>query len=384
MEENEKTLEEVKSEDTVVQKPQQEEKVKPDFSKFESKDDESVYKVDLTKTKNEGNADTEQEAADVVTDEQTEALQEVVEEVSSEQTAVQNEEPVVEEVKEEIKQTSKTGNDLPEGLDNLVSFMKETGGTVEDYVSLNTDYSEMDNMTALQEYYKRTKPHLSLDEINFLMEDSFSFDEEIDEEKEIKRKKLALKEQVANAKQYLEDQKSKYYTEIKTNNSLTDEQQKAVDFFNRYQKESEENQRTISERSLKFQEKTNGLFNEEFKGFKFNLGEKSFRFNVRNTDQVKETQSDINNFVKKFLDDDGNLTNAEAYHKSLYTAMNADAIAKHFYEQGKADAVKDSVANAKNIDMAPRQSLNDGVEIGGLKYRVLGDNSDSLKFKVKK
>ena len=135
---------------------------------------------------------------------------------------------------------------------------------------------------------------------------------------------------------------------------------------------------------MKFQEKTNGLFNEEFKGFKFNLGEKSFRFNVRNTDQVKETQSDINNFVKKFLDDDGNLTNAEAYHKSLYTAMNADAIAKHFYEQGKADAVKDSVANAKNIDMAPRQSLNDGVEVGGLKYKVLGDNSDSLKFKIKK
>ena len=383
MEENEKTLEEVKSEDTVIQEPQQKE-VKPDFSKFESKDEESVYKVDLTKTKNESNADTEQEATDVVTDEQTEALQEVVEEVSSEQTAVQNEESVVEEVKEEIKQTSKTGNDLPEGLDNLVSFMKETGGTVEDYVSLNTDYSEMDNMTALQEYYKRTKPHLSLDEINFLMEDSFSFDEEIDEEKEIKRKKLALKEQVANAKQYLEDQKSKYYTEIKTNNSLTDEQQKAIDFFNRYQKESEENQRTIGERSLKFQEKTNGLFNEEFKGFKFNLGEKSFRFNVRNTDQVKETQSDINNFVKKFLDDDGNLTNAEAYHKSLYTAMNADAVAKHFYEQGKADAVKDSVANAKNIDMAPRQSLNDGVEVGGLKYRVLGDNSDSLKFKIKK
>ena len=383
MEENEKTLEEVKSEDTVIQEPQQKE-VKPDFSKFESKDEESVYKVDLTKTKNESNADTEQEATDVVTDEQTEALQEVVEEVSSEQTAVQNEESVIEEVKEEIKQTSKTGNDLPEGLDNLVSFMKETGGTVEDYVSLNTDYSEMDNMTALQEYYKRTKPHLSLDEINFLMEDSFSFDEEIDEEKEIKRKKLALKEQVANAKQYLEDQKSKYYTEIKTNNSLTDEQQKAIDFFNRYQKESEENQRTIGERSLKFQEKTNGLFNEEFKGFKFNLGEKSFRFNVRNTDQVKETQSDINNFVKKFLDDDGNLTNAEAYHKSLYTAMNADAIAKHFYEQGKADAVKDSVANAKNIDMAPRQSLNDGVEVGGLKYRVLGDNSDSLKFKIKK
>jgi hypothetical protein len=126
------------------------------------------------------------------------------------------------------------------------------------------------------------------------------------------------------------------------------------------------------------------LFNEEFKGFEFNVGEKNFRFNVKNRDQVKETQSDINNFVKKFLDKDGNLTNADAYHKSLYTAMNADAVAKHFYEQGKADAIKDSVSSAKNIDMAPRQSLNDGVEAGGLKYRVLGDNSDSLKFKIKK
>ena len=369
MEENENTLEEVKSEETVAQEPKTEEPKAPqDFSKFESKDDESVYKVDMSASINEDK---------VAEEPAVEAIEEVTEEVEQPK-------PAVEDVDTEVKETSKTSNDLPEGLDNLVSFMKETGGTVEDYVSLNTDYSEMDNMTALQEYYKNTKPHLSLDEINFLMEDSFSFDEDLDEEKEIKRKKLALKEQVANAKQYLEDQKSKYYTEIKTNNSLTDEQQKAVDFFNRYQKESEENQRTISERSLKFQEKTNGLFNEEFKGFKFNLGEKSFRFNVRNTDQVKETQSDINNFVKKFLDNDGNLTNAEAYHKSLYTAMNADAVAKHFYEQGKADAIKDSVSSAKNIDMAPRQSLSDGVETGGVKYRVLGDDSNSLKFKIKK
>ena len=105
---------------------------------------------------------------------------------------------------------------------------------------------------------------------------------------------------------------------------------------------------------------------------------------MKNADQVRETQSDINNFVKRFLDDSGNLTDAKGYHKPLYTAMNADAIAKHFYEQGRADAIKNSVSNAKNIDMSPRQSMNDGIEVGGVKYRVLGDDSNSLKFKIKK
>jgi len=367
-EKKEPIVEEIQQETPeAVEQPKEE--VKQDFSKFESKDDDSVYKVDLSTPKIEEPA----------VEEPTEALKEVVEEVK----AVE-EQPVEQKVVEEVKQSSETSNDLPEGVDSLVSFIKETGGSVEDYVSLNRDYSKMDNQDALREYYSKTKPHLSSDEVDFLLEDNFSYDEEIDEENDIKRKKLALKEQVASAKQYLEDQKAKYYTEVKTNNTLSEEQQKAVDFFNRYQKESEENQRTIEERSSRFQQKTDNLFNEKFKGFEFNLGEKNFRFNVNNKDQVKEVQSDINNFVKKFLDNDGNLTNADAYHKSLYTAMNADAVAKHFYEQGKADAIKDSVSSAKNIDMAPRQSLSDGVETGGVKYRVLGDDSNSLKFKIKK
>ena len=350
----------------------------------------NVIKVDLTKPpvakqEEQQDADTEQETTDVVADEQTEALQEVVKEVPSEQASVQNEEPVVEEQVEQDNtyDSKETSDSLPENLTKLVDFMRETGGTVEDYVALNRDYSDMDNYTALQEYYKSTKPHLSAEEINFLMEDSFSFDEEIDDEKEVKRKKLALKEQAANAKAYLDGQKSKYYDEIKARPKVNDEYQKAMDFFNRYNKESEETQKRVDERSEFFQQRTNKFFGDEFKGFDYNVGDKKFRFNVKNKDQVKETQSDINNFVKKFLDKDGKITNEGDYHKSLYTAMNADNIAQHFYEQGKADALKESVAKAKNVDMDPRQSLGSEVNVSGIKYRVLGGNSNSFKIKKK-
>ena len=146
-----------------------------------------------------------------------------------------------------------------------------------------------------------TKPHLTSDEINFLMEDSFSFDEEIDEPRDIKRKKLAFKEQVANAKVHLDGLKSKYYEEIKMGSKLAPEQQKAVDFFNRYNKETAESQKIAEKQKSVFLNKTGEVFNDEFKGFEYNVGEKIYRFNVKESNKVKETQSDINNFVGKFL-----------------------------------------------------------------------------------
>ena len=248
--------------------------------------------------------------------------------------------------------------------------MEETGGTLEDYVNLNRDYSELDNLTALTEYYKRTKPHLSAEEISFLIEDSFDFDEDVDDERDIKRKKLALKEQVASAKAYLDGQKSKYYDQIKAGSNLPPEAQKAMDFFNRYNKESEEASKTAEKAKSVFLNKTNEVFSDKFKGFEYNVGDKKYRFNVNNAEDVKATQSDINNFVKKFLNEDNTMSDAKGYHKSLFTAMNADAVAKHFYEQGRADAIKDSVAKSKNVNMNPRQSHGE-VKVGGTKFNVL-------------
>ena len=260
--------------------------------------------------------------------------------------------------------------------------MEDTGGDLNDYVKLNQDYSDMDNQDLLYEYYKQTKPHLNAEEINFLMEDEFSYNEDTDDEREIRRKKLALKEQVASAKSHLDGQKSKYYEDIKAGSKLTPEQQKAIDFFNRYNKESEEAQKITKQQTDTFLNKTNKVFNDKFKGFEYNIGDKKFRFNVKDSQKIKETQSDINNFVKKFLNKKNQMEDAAGYHKSLYTAMNADAIANHFYEQGKADALKNSVAKSKNVNMNPRQA-HGKIEAGGLKFKVLGDNSSDFKFKIK-
>ena len=261
--------------------------------------------------------------------------------------------------------------------------MNETGGSLEDYVRLNKDYSELDSDTVLREYYSKTKPHLTGEEISFLMEDQFNYDEEVDEERDIRRKKLALKEQVANAKAYLDGQKSKYYQEVKAGANLTEDQQQAINFYQEYNKKSEQ-AKTLNERQKSvFNEKTNSVFNDNFKGFEYNVGDKKYRFKVKDVNAVKQSQGDINNFLGKFLSKDGTIDNAAGYHKSLFTAMNADAIAKHFYEQGKADAVKDSVTKAKNIDMEPR-GVQKEFNADGIKFRILGEDSSDFKFKIKK
>jgi len=326
-------------------------------------------------------ADTTEKQEEVQPEAETQETP-VLEEITEEEVKEETEE-LTEQVEEAVAEAQETGKAIPENLQKVVDFMEETGGTLEDYVRLNQDYSSYDDMTVLREYYKQTKSHLTDDEISFLMEDSFSYDEEVDEEREIKKKKIALKEQVANAKSHLDGQKSKYYEEIKAGSRLTSEQQKAVNFFNRYNKESEETNKIAEKQTNTFKLKTQQVFNDKFKGFEYNVGDKRYRFNVKNANEVKETQGDINNFVKKFLNENNEMSDAKGYHKSLFTAMNPDAIANHFYEQGKADAMKDSVAKAKNVSMDPRQSFSND-NTSGPKVRVLNDDtSPTFKFKIK-
>ena len=371
----EEVTEEVIQETPPVEEVAEEQKPEIDLEKFESKDDPGVIKVDLSKPVDEKQTDLEESIEEVTQEEDIDgevpALEEVTDEVVTE-----------EEVIEALDANEETGKAIPENVQKLMDFMDETGGDLQDYVNLNRDVKDLDDQDAMLEYYKRTKPHLTSEEINFMMEDNFSFDEDIDDERDIKRKKLALKEQVAEAKTYLDGQKSKYYEEIKAGSKLTVEQQKAINFFDRYNKESEQTQKLAQQQKSRFNKKTEQVFNDKFKGFEYEVGDKRFRYNVKDTNQVKETQSDINNFIKKFLNEDNTMSDAKGYHKSLYTAMNADAVANHFYEQGKADALKDSVAKAKNINTTARPSHGEA-QTGGIKMRVLGDDSASFKFKIK-
>ena len=390
MENNQTDLEEVIQE--VQQEKTVEETVEKDLSKFESKDDDTVIKVDLSKPPtNETQESNTDDPGVAGSDESPEPTQEqkevqpqgevqeevrVLEEITDEDTVTK------EEVMEALDESQATGKPLPENIQKLIDFMDDTGGSLEDYVRLNRDVKDIDDQDALLEYYKRTKPHLTPEEINFMMEDKFSYDENEDEERDIKRKKLALKEQVAEAKTYLDGQKSRYYEEIKAGSKLTQEQQKAIDFFNRYNKESEQSAKIVEQQKSIFQQKTNQVFSDNFKGFEYNVGDKTYRLNVNNVDQVKQSQSDIGNFVGKFLNENNAMEDAKGYHKGLYTAMNADAIAQHFYEQGKADAIKDTVARDKNINTDPRSSHSQAK--GGPTFKVLGDDSNSLKFKIRR
>tara|TARA_Y100000361_G_scaffold73172_1_gene64832 strand:+ start:159 stop:1418 length:1260 start_codon:yes stop_codon:yes gene_type:complete len=366
--------------------------IKVDLKKAEETKEEKseVAKVDLSEKEEKPKEEVVEEVKEEQPEQQEEKVEEetpVVEEITDEEEKEVEEqvEEVKEEVEEAVAEAQETGEPLPENIQKVVDFMNETGGSLEDYVKLNQDFSKFDDNTLLREYFKQTKPHLTDDEISFVMEDLYSWDEEVDDEKDVRRKKLAFKEQVANAKSHLDGQKSKYYEEIKSGVKLTPDQQKAVDFFNRYNKESEQSAKVAKEQRQIFENKTNQLFNKEFKGFEFKIGEKRFRYNVKDAAKVKENQSDINNFASKFLDKKNQLIDPQGYHKALFTANNPDAVANHFYQQGKADAMKDSMAKAKNVDMSGRQTHSGTVEAGGIKVRAItGDDSSRLRVKMRK
>jgi len=372
-------------------------KIKSKPKKFTAKD--QPVKVDLRKDPNvkveepvkveikkEDNAIQIGETKEVPVGDKPEASKKVDGKVS------ESESPIVELNKEEQKEIKKVeqkvaeakrdeqvlGRKLPENIEKLVSFMEDTGGTVQDYVRLNHDYSNVNDESLLREYYKNTKPHLTHDEISFVMEDQFTFDEDVDEERDIKKKKLAKKEAVAEARGHLEDLKKRYYEEIKLRPGVTQEQQKAMDFFNRYNTEQE----IATQQHKDFVDNTKSYFSDEFKGFEFEVGEKNFRYGVKNASDVAENQSNLNNFVGKFLDTEGNVKDTKGYHKAIYAAQNIDKIVNHFYEQGKSDGIKTVVDSSKNISNEARQTQGD-IFIGGLKVKAI-DGVDSSKLRIKK
>ena len=389
--------EEVKQEGTFKIKSKPKQLIKKD----------NVIKVDLSK-KEEKDAVQVGETKEVAVEEQTGNSPQVDQQVSESSEVLEDkqeqptikeiveEKPIEEKVEEEIQEIgekieqkviaptpeeSREIAKLPENIEKVVDFMKETGGTLEDYVRLNADYSNVDNDTLLREYYKQAKSHLDSSEINFMIEDNFSYDEEVDEEREIRKKKLAYKEEVAKARKHLDGLKSQYYEEIKLRPGVTQDQQKAMDFFNRYNEE----QNTAQQQHEDFKSNTKNYFTNEFKGFDFQVGGKKFRYGVKNPNEVADKQSNITNTIKKFLDDKGNVKDVKGYHKAMYAADNVDKIAQHFYEQGKSDATKDLVAKSKNITEDVRPSPTGDVFVGGLKVKsISGLDSSKLKIKTRK
>ena len=367
---------------------------KPSKPKQLGREESDVIKLDLREfnkpQEEEAQEETNMEAPEETFKETTEetgdaevTLQEVTNEEESD--AVQEAaETLEEELGEAINNQATNGVELPENIQKLVDFLNDTGGTLEDYVRLNQDYSRLSEKQLLIEYYEATKPHLDKEDIEILMED-FSYDEEIDDERDIRKAKIALKEEVAKAKSYLDNLKKQYYNEVKAGSRLNPEQQKAVEFFNRYNKEQKETSLVAEKQKNVFLKQTEDVFSNDFKGFDYEVGDKKYRFNIKNPEEIKQTQSDINNFIRKFLNEKNEMANAKGYHKSLFTAMNPDTVAKHFYEQGKADAIKESMARTKNIDMSPRGSHEKVAASNGWTVKAInGEDASRLKIKIKK
>jgi len=362
--------------------------IKVDLSKPKKEESDAIQtqKTDDSNVvieKQENSGDGKEVVEDVrTTDEEIDSpIQEIKDEdsdVDESGVATVDETTTASQEQKEIPQEVETQK-LPENIEKLIKFMEETGGDVHDYARLNADYTNVDNNTLLHEYYKTAKPHLNAEERNFIIEDSFSIDEELDEARDIKKKKLAYKEEVAKAKNYLEDLKGKYYDEIKLRPGITQEQQKAMDFFNRYNEE----QNTAKAKHERFVTKTKQVLTNDFKGFDFKLGEKKFRYGVKDPSSVADKQSDISNFIGKYLDKNGEIKDHKGYHKALYAAQNADTIANHFYEQGKTDAIKDQLARSKNISTEPRATASGDVFVNGFKVKAIS-GLDSSKLKIKK
>jgi len=381
-------------------KPKQLNNDAPAITKVTVKEPQLEAKEDITKVvipseelkpKEDAVQKQEAESAVLLTEQSEVGLQEVGQgdEISSGDVVTEFT-PLQEVTEDEVQQVTKQaqeavrdekvlGRKLPENVEKLVTFMEETGGNVEDYVRLNADYSNIDETQLIKEYYKKTKPYLDNQDVDILLED-YEYDEDIDEDRDIRKKKIAFKEEVNKARNFLEETKSKYYDEIKLRPGVTQDQQKATDFFSRYNEEQEVN---IAKQE-RFKNATKNVFNEEFKGFDFNVGEKKFRYGVKNPSSVAEEQSDITNFIGKFLNKEGEIADHKGYHKALYAARNADTIAQHFYEQGKADQVKNVIAKSKNITTEARKTSTGSEFVNGWKVKAVNSGTDSSKLRIKK
>jgi len=385
-----KNLGNLNKNDTVkvdLSKPQAEGEITPDLIKVEIpketiKTEDNAIRIGETKEVVVG----EQTGDSAKVDKQIPEPSKAIEEPSPIQEITKEEQVQAKEIKKEIAEAKRDeqvlGKALPENIEKLVTFMEDTGGSVEDYVALNKDYSNLSSGQLLKEYYIKTKPHLELEEIAFLMEDNFDFDEDVDEARDIRKKKLAYKEEVAKAKQHLESSKSKYYDEIKLRPGVTQEQQEALSFYDQYKKQQQQAQQLHGD----FRDNTKKLFSNEFKGFDFNVGEKKFRYGIKDPNKVGETQVDVQNFISKYSNDKGEIVDPAGYHKAMYAAMNADKIAHHFYEQGKADGIKNVISSSKNPSTdKPRQVADGNVFVNGLKVRsISGLDSTKLKIKTRK
>jgi hypothetical protein len=284
---------------------------------------------------------------------------------------------------DDLVQEKQGSEDMPEDVSAYLKYRKETGRGFEDYVRLNKDFTSMDENALLREYYTSTEEDLDDEDIDTIMEE-FLYDEDIDDDSDIKKKKLAKKKVLSKARKHFEKQKEYYKQPLESSGSLTQEQGEELDAYRKYIESAKTQKQETERRQTWFTEKTNELFNGEFKGFEFNLNDKNVSFKPGSAEELKKLHSNPMNFVMKYLDDSGLLKDPSGYHRALAVAMNPERFAKFFYEQGKSEATEDVMRKTKNVNMSERRTP-EVTSKGGMKIKAVSSTSSrGLKIRSKR
>jgi hypothetical protein len=264
--------------------------------------------------------------------------------------------------------------ELPEDVKAYFEYKKETGRSIGDFVKLQQDYDSMNPDSLIASYYSATEEGLDSEDIQYLMDDKFGFDEDLDDEKEKKKKQLAKKRELSKAKKYFKEQKEKYKLPLESREVVSESNKKEIEAYRKYIEENAAYEKEAANKLQWFKEETNKVFNKDFKGFEFVINDKKISYLPGSVEDVKSSQSSIDNFIQRYVDDRGLVKDTAQYHRALSMAMNPDKYAKFFYEQGKADAVDNMSKKTKNINMDVR-STPQVTSKSGFKVRSLNQDS---------
>lgn len=352
----------------------------------QEKEQELLKKVDGQET-TEVNSEVDTETTEVNSEVDTTETEEQPQGLSEEDVLSFIKEKYNKEITsvEDLFQAREEGEPLPEDVSAYMKFKKETGRGFEDFLKVNQDFDSVNPDKLLRDYLVATEKGLDDEDIDALMED-YSWDEELDDEAVVRKAKLNKKKAIAKAKDYFESEKEKYRIPLESSgSSISKEDAEQLEAYKQYVQQSATYEEELKRKSDWFQKKTDEVFNSEFKGFEFTLGEdKKVMFSPADATELKKAQMNANNFLGKFIDENGLIKDAGGYHKALAIAMNPEKFAKFFYEQGKAEATDDVMRKTKNVDMsirtAPEVTSKGGVQIKS----VSNDSGRGLRIKSRK
>ena len=283
---------------------------------------------------------------------------------------------------DELMAERKESEELPEDVSAYMKYKKETGRGFDDFVKLKKDFDLMDSEELLKDYLISTQEGLDSNDIDTLMED-YRFDEDIDDELTVKKVKIAKKKVIAEAKKYFNSQKEKYKMPLESSEAfVSDDDKEMYQSYKQYTKQAKTIEEENNRKRQWFDQKTNDVFNNEFKGFEFNVNNKKVTFAPGDASELKKNQSTPQNFINKFLDEQGLMKDAAGYHRSLSIAMNPDKFAKFFYEQGLSDATEDVMRKTKNINMSERRAPEVSKTTDGMQVKAINpDSGRNLKIR---